>query len=228
MRDARHLRTSGRRVPMSAQSRTRSVGEADPDRVDQLVIVAQAEPLVDQLQSAAVLLELDTAVDVPATELGGAAERHGAHAGDAEVPEGVVLVHRRRRRPDVVLVVVAHAETELDRHRDAALRCGVAGSDAELEILSGVSSAIRLARIHARIEFESEQCVWLDRPLFEDGAVVLGNLEGNLVHGAESVVRAGVRRERRPEAEATAETETEGRVEVRLVPQLSARTLSAA
>src|SRR4051812_16120818 len=84
------------RGPMPARCRTRSVCEADPDRVDQLVIVAQAEPLVDQLQGAAVLLELDTAVDVPAAELGGAAERDGSDPGDAEVAERVVLVHRRR------------------------------------------------------------------------------------------------------------------------------------
>src|SRR3954462_15148639 len=228
MRDARHLGGSGRRVPMSAQSRTRSVGEADPDRVDQLVIVAQAEPLVDKLQGAALLLELDTAVHSPAAELGGAAERHGAGAGDAEVPERVILVHRGRRRPDVVLVVVAHAETELDWHGDAALRRGVAGSNAEFEILPGLRSAIGLARIEVRIEFEGEQCVGLYRPLLEEGAVVLGNLEGDLLHGAEAVVRAGVRRERRPEAEAAAESETESRLEVRLVPQLSARTLGAA
>src|SRR6202008_4958890 len=116
------------------------------------------------------LLILDAGVEVPRAVRRRAADRHRPDPRDAEIPEIVVAEVPPRGRPLVQLVVVAHAEADLDRYREARPSAAVGRAHAELEVLARVRAAVRLVPV-VGVELERRDHPRMQRRLAERGAV---------------------------------------------------------
>src|SRR5262249_44411655 len=115
-------RASRTRGNAPAFPRSSSIGEADANGVDHLVLLGAIDlrdGTENQRIAIAQTLVLHAAVNVPGAELRRhRRERDGDAASHAEEAEGLVLA-RARRQVDR-LVVVTHAETDLDGDRHAS------------------------------------------------------------------------------------------------------------
>src|SRR5258705_1692461 len=193
------------------------IRKADAGGTDYLVRIA----VVERLRGVTELLELHPGVEVPGAVCRRTSDGHRGDARDAEVTERVIDEVREKDGPFVELVVVADAEADLDRHRDAGLRTAVTRAHAELEILARLGPAVSLVSVGG-VELERRNDPRMQRRLPERGTVVATELEHQLLDVVEARARARIRRVRDPET-AAGKAERERRVEIRLIPDLVAR-----
>src|SRR5437773_1151458 len=153
----------------------------------------------------------------PRADARGLTDRHRQHASNADKAESVI--------PARQLVVVAEAQTELDRYGDAGPAGREPRRNAEFEVLPRMKAAVRLPLARLGSDLERHKRVRPDCSPAQRRAVVDRKFDRDLLFGGEHVIRARVHGIGCPDRYTTAESESQCCREARLVPVLSDRAV---